>query len=177
MTDHVPFGIPSNPMRGAVNKTSESGMWRYDIQYGPDGEANYAWLYDDTGKMVGTMQTYQAAKIVTAMSASPEPQPEVAAEPVAWRWHDGVAWSLTGVPPNPEGEGCVVEPLYITPPVVEEAVKADAKVRPINVLDGKTLVHIEDDETGEALFSIPLKHRAYADLLWDVTHTARSATP
>ena len=46
--------------------------WRYDIQYGPEGEANYAWVYDETGNMVGTMQTYQAVKIVKRMNAARE---------------------------------------------------------------------------------------------------------
>ena len=43
-------------------------------------------------------------------------------------------------------------------------------VRPVNVMEGRSLIHIEDDETREALFSIPKKHRVYADLLWSVTH-------
>lgn len=48
------------------------GEWRYDIQYGPDGEANYAWLYDETGSLVTTLRTHQAAKIVRSMNSAPE---------------------------------------------------------------------------------------------------------
>ena len=44
--------------------------WRYDIQYGPDGEANYAWLYCGA-EMVATMRTYNAHKICERMNASP----------------------------------------------------------------------------------------------------------
>jgi len=43
--------------------------WRYDIQYGPDGEAIYAWVYDETGRMVGTMRTFHAATICALASA------------------------------------------------------------------------------------------------------------
>lgn len=44
--------------------------WRYEIQYGPEGEANYAWVYkgDD---MIATMKTHHAIEVVKALSASP----------------------------------------------------------------------------------------------------------
>lgn len=48
------------------------GEWRYDIQYGPNGEANFAWVYDEAGEMVGTMRTRKAAKIVSTMNAAPD---------------------------------------------------------------------------------------------------------
>lgn len=46
-----------------------SGRWRFDIQYGPDGEANYAWVYDEDGRMICTAKTHDAARIVEAANA------------------------------------------------------------------------------------------------------------
>ena len=44
--------------------------WRFEIQYGPEGEANYAWVYDETGRMICTAKTHDAAKIVEAVNAA-----------------------------------------------------------------------------------------------------------
>lgn len=45
--------------------------WHYAIQYGPEGEANYAWVY--RGKeMVATMRTHHAVAIVAALRGSRE---------------------------------------------------------------------------------------------------------
>ena len=47
---------------------ADNQRWRFEIQYGPDGEANYAWVY--AGKvMVGTMRTHHAAQVVEAVNA------------------------------------------------------------------------------------------------------------
>lgn len=43
--------------------------WRYEIKYGPEGEANYAWIYDDQGTMIGTMKTQDAAYVVKAVNS------------------------------------------------------------------------------------------------------------
>lgn len=43
--------------------------WRFEIQYGPQGEANYAWIYDDQDTMIGTMKTQDAAYVVKAVNA------------------------------------------------------------------------------------------------------------
>ena len=51
MTDTKPPALP------------EPVAWRYDIQYGPEGEANYAWVYRGT-EMIATMKTHNAAEIV-----------------------------------------------------------------------------------------------------------------
>ena len=59
---------PATSGENEVRDISGASDWRYDIQYGPEGEANYAWVYDETGKMVGTVQTYQAEKIVRGMN-------------------------------------------------------------------------------------------------------------
>ena len=41
--------------------------WRYEIQHGPDGEANYAWVY--RGKeMICTTKTHHAIAIVSALT-------------------------------------------------------------------------------------------------------------
>lgn len=47
-----------------------AGEWRYSINYGPDGEQNYANVYDATGELVGNLRTYQATSIVRAMNAN-----------------------------------------------------------------------------------------------------------
>lgn len=36
--------------------------WVYAIQYGPEGESDYAWVYDETGRMIATMRTRDAAR-------------------------------------------------------------------------------------------------------------------
>jgi hypothetical protein len=42
--------------------------WRYEIQYGPEGEANYAWIYKGD-LFVATMRTHHAVEIVKAIAA------------------------------------------------------------------------------------------------------------
>lgn len=46
-------------------------IWRYEIQYGPEGEANYAWVYRN-GCMVATMKTRDAMDICRALSTTKE---------------------------------------------------------------------------------------------------------
>ena len=65
--------------------------WRYEIKYGPEGEANYAWVYDADGEMVCTAKTYHAEAIVTRMNALASIQGEDAVERVA-RIIDPQAW-------------------------------------------------------------------------------------
>lgn len=58
------------------------------------------------------------------------------------------------------------------PPVegaVGRVIELLSKVRPVNVIESKRLTHVDDDETGKGLFSVPVAHTAYADLLWEVT--------
>jgi hypothetical protein len=46
--------------------------WSYQIQHGPDGEANYAWVHDHNGDLVCTAKTHHAKQIVDAiLSALP----------------------------------------------------------------------------------------------------------
>jgi len=52
---------------------SELKPWKYDIQYGPEGEDAYSWVYDDHGAMVATMKTHKAKQIVDAMNTRPAP--------------------------------------------------------------------------------------------------------
>jgi len=77
---------------------------------------------------------FQTNSFTPAMTASA--QPEVAAEPVAWRWTNedinGDQWPWTyfegaAKAKARKSNGFIVEPLYATSPVVEEAVKADAE--------------------------------------------------
>ena len=46
---------------------SDSATWRYEIQYGPDGETDYAWVYDLGNNLVCTTKTHHAIAIVAAM--------------------------------------------------------------------------------------------------------------
>lgn len=59
--------------------------WRYEIKCGPEGEANYAWVYDADGEMVCTAKTHHAEAIVTRMNALASLQGEDAVERVALR--------------------------------------------------------------------------------------------
>ena len=45
--------------------------WRYEIQHGPDGETNYAWVYCDD-ELVCTTKTHHAATIVRAVNCHDE---------------------------------------------------------------------------------------------------------
>lgn len=56
MTDHIDEARKLEP------------EWRYEIQYGPEGEANYAWIYKG-GLFVATMRTHHAVEIVKAIAA------------------------------------------------------------------------------------------------------------
>jgi hypothetical protein len=40
--------------------------WKYDIQHGPEGEANYAWLYKGD-EMIATMKTHHASALTSLM--------------------------------------------------------------------------------------------------------------
>lgn len=42
--------------------------WRYSINYGPDGEANYAFVYDADGELVSNLRTHHAIAVVDAMN-------------------------------------------------------------------------------------------------------------
>lgn len=45
--------------------------WRYEIQHGPEGEANYAWLYLGS-EMVATMKTHHAISLSASLAAAEE---------------------------------------------------------------------------------------------------------
>ena len=49
----------------------EPGAWTMRINYGPDGEANYANVYSGTGEFVGNLKVHHAGAIV---DASPPPK-------------------------------------------------------------------------------------------------------
>lgn len=44
--------------------------WRYSINYGPEGEANYANVYDGEGQYVSNLKTHHAIGIVKAMNSA-----------------------------------------------------------------------------------------------------------
>jgi hypothetical protein len=69
-----------------------AGAWRYEIKYGPEGEANYAWVYDDKNDMVCTTQTHHARAIVEHMNTRatpPAPTPSAARERIARETNNG----------------------------------------------------------------------------------------
>jgi hypothetical protein len=45
--------------------------WRYEIQHGPDGETDYAWVYDENNNLVCTTKTHYAIAIVNASLETP----------------------------------------------------------------------------------------------------------
>lgn len=61
----------------------EAHPWRHEIQHGPEGEANYAWVYDADGEMVCTAKTHHAEAIVARMNSTASLQGEDAVERVA----------------------------------------------------------------------------------------------
>ncbi|GAA4180486.1 DUF551 domain-containing protein [Shinella granuli] len=81
------------------------GAWHYEIQYGPEGEANYAWLYRGA-EMVATMKTHHAAALTAALEVE---QPVAVEEwqPIetAPKGVRGVAWMLLAY--GPEGDQTV----------------------------------------------------------------------
>lgn len=50
-------------------------IWRYEIQYGPEGEDNYAWVYCGQ-KMIATMPTWNALEIVEVMNSNHTKSPK-----------------------------------------------------------------------------------------------------
>lgn len=55
------------------------GAWTYKVQHGPDGHADYAWLYRDD-EMYAVMKTHHAAQVCAGMNTIPTtPQKDDAA--------------------------------------------------------------------------------------------------
>jgi hypothetical protein len=72
--------------------------WRYEIQHGPDGEANYAWVYNDKNEMVCTAQTHHAIEIVRSVNGLPEAIAALEFYRDAWsskpnKHYGGLEWS------------------------------------------------------------------------------------
>ncbi|WP_038367777.1 hypothetical protein [Bosea sp. UNC402CLCol] len=53
----------------AIAASPEEG-WHYSINFGPDGEANYANVYAPNDAFVGNLKTHHAAMIVAGMNAA-----------------------------------------------------------------------------------------------------------
>lgn len=56
-----------------MSDLNEKGPWRCSINYGPDGEANYAFVYDANGDLVSNFKTHHAVAIVDAMNGAAAP--------------------------------------------------------------------------------------------------------
>lgn len=50
---------------------AEQKQWRSEIQHGPDGETDYAWVHDDKDALVCVAGTNHAHLIVTAVNTYP----------------------------------------------------------------------------------------------------------
>ena len=48
-------------------------QWRYEICYGPEGEENYAFVYDADGALVSNLKTHHAKAVVDAMNSPTTP--------------------------------------------------------------------------------------------------------
>lgn len=46
--------------------------WSYSINYGPEGEANYANVFDGEERLVGNLRIHHAVAVVNAMNAAPD---------------------------------------------------------------------------------------------------------
>lgn len=102
-------------------------VWFGSTDWHPDPQ----WLLKATDVAKGAERDFAVKDIGIKATPTPEPQPEVA----AWRWkpdYPAFDWRLSNGPNKPEPlehDGpnwhYVYEPLYATPSVVEEAVKAD----------------------------------------------------
>jgi hypothetical protein len=57
--------------RTPANEGGEAGEWRYSINYGPEGEENWANLITPEGQHVANIRTHHARRIVAALTASP----------------------------------------------------------------------------------------------------------
>jgi hypothetical protein len=67
-------GAPDLPQ--STGSDIESAAWRYEIQHGPDGETDYAWVYSSSN-LVCTTKTHYAIAMVAAMRGlAPTPAQE-----------------------------------------------------------------------------------------------------
>jgi len=65
-----------------ASPVAQEPAWRYEIQHGPDGETDWAWVYDAENNLVCTAKTYHAAAIVRA-SSPPATSAGVGADEIA----------------------------------------------------------------------------------------------
>lgn len=70
---------PAEPAEAAL------GGWTYEIQHGPDGEAAYAWVYDEEHFLVCTAKIHHAKMIVARMNDAPPKSPDTSAAILAER--------------------------------------------------------------------------------------------
>lgn len=66
----------------SASPVAQEPAWRYEIQHGPDGETDWAWVYDAENNLVCTAKTYHAAAIVRA-SSPPATSAGVGADEIA----------------------------------------------------------------------------------------------
>lgn len=137
---------------GSVAMGDSAPEWRYEIKHGPEGEANYAWLYH-RADMVAVMKTHDAVALMAALS---RPVQEPVAVPDGWQIvpikptmemvkdaagdHEGEAWlphslwaSMLSAAPHPATHGMREKIGAETPPDDQLAHKLYALIRDLSV--------------------------------------------
>jgi hypothetical protein len=125
--------LEETDLEAAMQKSERATYgWRYEIQHGPDGEANYAWLYRGN-EMIATMKTHHAAALTAALAAQTQKGVEV---PVAWRCKDFAdGWILDhserSASEYQRKTGCLVQPLFCAPPSISALIEnlPDERIR------------------------------------------------
>jgi len=136
---------------GSVAVGDSTPEWRYEIKHGPDGEANYAWLYRGD-EMIATMRTHHAVAIAAAL-ARPA-QETVAPFMYGIMQPDGSAYfedycvdrdeqDLQGVIDDQELEGHKVTPLYAA---IDRTAQGPVAYRAADP-DGDGYIYLDRDKT------------------------------
>lgn len=138
--------------------------WRYEIQHGPDGEANYAFVFDADGALVSNLRIHHAVAVVDAMNRrAPSAEPRQAVRALEWAEQRGYAaravtevgiYAIThyagmSKPFKLEGAGAANWPLYFRAlPEAKAAAQADYERR---ILSALTAVEPTEAEVERAL--------------------------
>ena len=67
--DEVKDALAKREADPVANAAKRTEAWRYSINYGPEGEANYAFVYDGGGHLVSNLKIHHAIAVVEQMNA------------------------------------------------------------------------------------------------------------
>lgn len=101
--------------------------WRYEIQHGPDGEANYAWLYRGN-EMIATMKTHHAAALTAALAVQTQQGVEVKDWHRSDNAYGGVMFYSLREAGWRKGEPVMVNDVTVR---IERAPRSDTDIEPI----------------------------------------------